>query len=191
MTRLEYRFRTRAAVTLAVATMLAGCSSGGAPVSAPSPTPSPSPTKADYFIHGSASGGRPVKVQDTMKGHPVYVLDATDVYYSTLSSKGTFHNNTIYFYKGNAVRLKLTAPVADVNRTTYDFVLHTGVVAKSAQGVTLTCDVMTYNGNTKLLTAIGHVRAIDAQGDVVTGGKAVADLDLQEIHMSGNVGIGR
>ncbi len=130
-------------------------------------------------------------MQDTANGHPVYVLEATDVYYSTSSAKGRFLNDTIYFYRGNAVRLKLTAPVADVNRTTYDFVLHTGVVAKSAQGVTLTCDVMSYNGNSKLLTATGHVRAIDAQGDVLTGGKAVADLDLQEIHMSENVGIGR
>jgi len=119
------------------------------------------------------------------------VLKASDVYYSTSSNKGRFLNNTIYFYKGSDVRLVVTAPVAVLNRTTYDFVLTGGVRAKSATGVTLDCDVMSYNGNTQLLTATGNVRAVDAQGDVLTGDKAVADLDLQQIHMSGHVGIGR
>ena len=176
-----------------LALWLSGCSGAGPRSAGPSPTPTPAPsaTKADYFIHGSGAGGRPVKIQDTLKGHPVYVLNATDVYYSSASAKARFLHDTIYFYKGKAVRLTLTSPVADVNQTTYDFVLHTGVRAVSAQGVTLTADVMTYNGNTKLLTATGNVRAVDAQGDVLTGGKAVADLDLQQIHMSDHVGIGR
>ena len=133
-----------------------------------------------------------MKLQSTVKGVPVYVLKATDVYYSTSSSKGRFLNDTIYFYKGKDVRLTLSGQVADVNRITYDFVLHGtgGVKAKSAEGVTMTCDVLSYNGDTRLLTATGSVRAVDAQGDVLTGDKAVADLDLQQIHMSGHVGIG-
>ena len=59
--------------------------------------------------------------------------------------------------------------------------------------MTMTCDTMSYNGNTKLLTATGSVRAVDAQGMVLTGDNAVADLDLQQIHIppSGHVGIGR
>ena len=179
--------------SLVVALLLSGCSGGGAPSSSPTAaaTPSSGPTKASYFIHGHSANGNPVKVQDTVKGSPVYVLKATDVYYSTSSSKGRFLNDTIYFYKGNAVRLTLAAPIADVNRVTYDFLLHTGVTAHSATGVTMTCDEMSYDGNTKLLTATGSVRAVDAQGDVLTGDKAVADLDLQQIHMSGHVGIGR
>lgn len=132
-----------------------------------------------------------MNVQDIVKGSPVYVLKATDVYYSTSSAKGRFLNDTILFYKGKNVRLTLTAPTADVNRITYDFVLTGGVKARSALGITLYSDVMSYNGNTKMLTATGAVRAVDTQGDVVTGDKAVADLDLQELHMSGHVGIGR
>jgi len=180
-------------VIAVVALTIFGCSPNATTQVKQSPTPGPTPTKADYFIHGSGANGAPVKVQDTVKGQPVYVLKATDVYYSTSSAKGRFLNDTIYFYKGSQVRLTLVAQVADVNRLTYDFVLHgdTGVKAKSATGVTMTCDTMSYNGNTKLLTATGSVRAVDAQGDVLTGDKAVADLDLQEIHMSGHVGIGR
>src|SRR5690348_6645513 len=176
-----------------IASLLAACSHNTTPQVKQSPTPGPTPTKADYFIHGSSANGAPVKVQDTVKGQPVYVLKATDVYYSTQSSKGRFLNDTIYFYKGKAVRLTVTAQVADLNRVTYDFVLHgeNGVKAHSATGVTMTCDVMSYNGNTRLLTATGSVRAVDAQGDVLTGDKAVADLDLPPIHMSGHVGIGR
>jgi LPS export ABC transporter protein LptC len=169
----------------------AGCSHANSPSGSGTPTPSPKPTAERYLIHGSGSAGRPVKVQDIVKGKAVYVLKATDVYYSTSSNKGRFLNNTIYFYKGSTVRLTLTAPTADLNRTSYDFVLTGGVRAKSALGVTLDCDVMAYNGYTQLLTATGNVRAVDAQGDVLTGDKAVADLDLQQIHMSGHVGIGR
>jgi lipopolysaccharide assembly outer membrane protein LptD (OstA) len=121
----------------------------------------------------------------------VYVLKATDVYYSTSRRKGRFLNDLIYFYKGSAVRLTLAAPVADVDRTTYDFVLHNRVHARSALGVTLDCDVMTYDGSTKLLTATGNVRIVDAQGDAVTGDKAVADLDLQQVHFMGNIDIGQ
>ena len=180
-------------VVAVVAIALAACSQNAPPPVKQSPTPGPTPTKADYFIHGSSANGAPVKVQDTVNGQPVYVLKATDVYYSTQSSKGRFLNDTIYFYKGKEVRLTIAAQVADLNRVTYDFVLHgeNGVKAKSASGVTLTSDVMSYNGNTRLLTATGSVRAVDAQGDVLTGDKAVADLDLQQIHMSGHVGIGR
>lgn len=190
--------RPRSAVAHAIAAGLAmlfvasaGCSHANSPSGSGTPTPSPKPTAERYLIHGSGSAGRPVKVQDIVKGKAVYVLKATDVYYSTSSNKGRFLNNTIYFYKGSTVRLTLTAPTADLNRTSYDFVLTGGVRAKSALGVTLDCDVMAYNGYTQLLTATGNVRAVDAQGDVLTGDKAVADLDLQQIHMSGHVGIGR
>ena len=173
--------------------LLAACSGSTTPTTNASPTPqvSPKPTAAEYFIHGHGTKGQPVKVQDVVKGSPVYVLKATDVYYSTSSAKGRFLNDLIYFYKGNTVRLTLASPTADVNRVTYDFVLSGGVKAHSALGITMYCDSMSYDGITKLLTATGAVRAIDAQGDVVTGDKAVADLDLQELHMSGHVGIGR
>jgi len=185
--------RSRIALSAVLAAaLLAGCSKAVAPsAGTASPTPSPSSTAGRYLFIGRGKPGHPVKVEDTVKGQPVYVLKASEVYYVTTSAKGRFLNDTIYFYKGNDVRLTLTSPVADVNRTTYDFVLTGGVRAKSALGVTLVCDVMAYNGNTKLLTATGDVRAIDAQGDVLTGDKAVADLDLQQIHMSGHVGIGR
>ena len=176
---------------LAACAALCACSHQvNAPSAQPSALPKPSPTE-HYIFHGHGTPGHPVKVEDVVKGRPVYVLKATDVFYSTSSAKGRFLNDTIYFYKEGSVRLTLSAPVAEVNRTTYDFDLTGGVHAKSAIGVTLDCDAMAYNGNTQLLTATGGVRAVDAQGDVVTGDKAVADLDLQNIHMSGHVGIGR
>jgi hypothetical protein len=152
--------------------------------------PSPSPAAPAYLIHGIGSAGRPVKLENIDGGRTVYDLKATDVFYSTSSSKGRFLNDTITFYKGSAVRLTVKAPVGIVDRTTYDFDLLGGVDARSAQGIHLVSDSMSYDGNTRLLTAIGHVRAVDTQGDVLVGDKAVADLDLQNIHMSGNVGIG-
>ena len=174
----------------AAALVLAGC--GGQATAVPTSTPAPTASPAvAYHLIGHGLPGRPVKVQDTVAGRPIYVLKATDVYYSTSTTRGTFENDTILFYKGSAVRLTVVAPTADVNTTTYDFVLRGGVHARSAQGIVLVCDVMAYNGKTQLLTGEGHVRVIDAQGDTLTGDKAVADLDLQQIHMFGNVGIGQ
>jgi LPS export ABC transporter protein LptC len=169
---------------------LCGCARHAEPVPSPSPPPARS-TLPPYRFHGHGTAQHPVAVKDLAHGHAVYVLTATDVYYSTSSSQGRFENNTIRFYKGSDVRLTVTAPTADVNRVNYDFVLRDGVTAKSATGVTLSSDTMAYNGNTQLLTATGHVRAVDAQGDVITGDKAVADLDLQQIHVSDHVGISK
>lgn len=121
----------------------------------------------------------------------MYGLSATDVYYSTSSSKGRFLHDTIRFYRGDQVRLTVTAPVGEVDRVTYDFTLHGGVDARSARGIEMTSDSMSYDGKTQLLTALGHVHAVDSQGDVLVGDKAVADVDLQNIHMSGDVSIGR
>jgi LPS export ABC transporter protein LptC len=179
----------RASAMLAALLLAAACA--GHSGSTPSPAPAVSPIPGSYHIHGHGNAARPVKVVDLVTGHPVYVLKATDVYYSTDSSKGLFKNDSIYFYKGSNVRLFVAAPTAEVNLRTYDFTLSDGVRARSALGVTLTCDAMTYSGTTQLLTATGHVRAVDSQGDVLTGDKAVADLDLQQIHMTGDVGIGR
>jgi LPS export ABC transporter protein LptC len=187
---VNVRSRDRA-TAIAFVLALAACSQSHGVQTGQTASPAPAPTTAQYHFVGHSRPGRPIKVEDTVKGQPIYMLKASDVYYSTSSAKGRFLNNTIYFYKGSAVRLTLTAPTADVNRTTYDFVLTGGVHAKSALGVRLTCDVMAYNGYTQLLTATGNVHAVDAQGDVLTGDKAVADLDLQQIHMSGHVGIGR
>jgi hypothetical protein len=161
------------------------------PDASATPAPSPSPTQETYLFHGHGTRSQPVKVENIVSGRMVYDLKATDVYYSTSSAKGRFLNDLISFYKGKAVRLTVTAPVGDVNRTTYDFALRGGVTARSSRGVTLVSDEMAYNGTTKLLTAFGHVRAVDSQGDVLSGDKAVSDLDLQDIHMSGDVRIGQ
>jgi len=177
------------AAIAAASSLLAACASQQQ--ASPTPSPSPSATVASYLFHGRGDAGQPVKLQNIEKGRTVYDLAASDVYYSTSSAKGRFLHDTITFYDGSAVRLTVTAPVGDVDRTTYDFSLRGGVVARSARGVVLYSDAMSYDGSTKLLTATGHVRAVDGQGDVLVGDKAVSDLDLQNIHMSGDVRIGK
>jgi LPS export ABC transporter protein LptC len=158
---------------------------------AAAPSPTPAATIPAYLFHGRGAGGQPVKLQNMESGRMIYDLKATDVFYSTSSSKGRFLNDKITFYNGKQVRLTVTAPVGDVDRTTYDFALQGGVTATSSRGVVLVSDTMSYDGTTKLLTAAGHVHAIDSQGDVLAGDKAVSDLDLEHIHMSGDVRIGK
>ena len=183
------------ALTLAAAAFAAACTRPAQPPAQPraqarsaapavglpeSPRPS---TPPGYRVSAHKAGGRQITISDVSRGRAVYVLKAGSAVYSTNGKRGTFLDNTFYFYKGSAVRLTLTAPTADLNMATYDVVLKSGVVAKNQSGVTLRADSMAYNDKTQLLTAAGHVNASDQNGDVLSGDRATADLDLQQIHM--------
>jgi LPS export ABC transporter protein LptC len=96
----------------------------------------------------------------------------------------------MYFYKGRKRRLTVTAPTAVVNEITHDVALSGGVLARTAAGDTLASDNMTYNEKTRLLTAVGHVVASEPGGNALTGQRAIADLDLQQIQLFGQSAVG-
>jgi LPS export ABC transporter protein LptC len=167
---------------------LASCGGQGAAVR-PSATPgTPQPAvsgEPTYHLFESAAGGQAPYVKNFERGKLVYLLKAQGVAYTTTGKSGRFQTATIYFYKGSAVRLTVTAPTATVDGVTYDIKLRGGVHARSNDGTTLTSDSMDYNGKTKLLHADGHVVATGSSGMVVTGDRATADLDLQTINIAG------
>jgi LPS export ABC transporter protein LptC len=168
--------------------MLVSCGGRGAAVG-PSATPSaPQPAASgepNYRLFETAAGGRAPFVKNFEHGKLVYLLKALGVAYTTTGKTGRFQTSTIYFYKGSAVRLTVTAPTATVDGVTFDIRLRGGVHARSNDGTTLVSDSMDYNGKTKLLHADGHVVATGSSGMVVTGDRATADLDLQTINISG------
>lgn len=178
----------RAAAVAFLAIALSSCGSHPAsPRSAATAAPhvSPAPGEPAYHLFESGAGGKTPLVKNYAHGALVYSLKAAGVTYSSSQRSGAFSKATIYFYKGSAVRLTVTAPNATVDGNTYDIVMRGGVHARSSDNTTLTSDTMTYNGKTKLLNADGHVIATGSSGMVVTGDHARADLDLQTVNITG------
>ena len=136
-----------------------------------------------YHISAQGTNGHPVTITNIVNGAPEYKLQADSVIYSTDLRKGSFRHTTLYFYKGRNTRLTVTAPTAMVDERSHDVALTGGVHAVTAAGVTLSSDEMRYDERTKLLTAVGHVVAVEPGGNMLTGERAVADLDLQQIRL--------
>ncbi|MDQ6766451.1 MAG: LPS export ABC transporter periplasmic protein LptC [Candidatus Eremiobacteraeota bacterium] len=171
-----------------LATLLCGlavsCGRSG-PVAQPSPAASTLARGPVYHISARGKNGHPVTISNIVAGAPEYTLQAASVLYATDLRKGRFQETTLYFYKGRKARLTVTAPTAVVDEVTHDVQLTGGVHATTAAGVTLSSDEMSYNENTRLLTAVGHVVAVEPGGNMLTGRRAIADLDLQQIRLFG------
>ncbi len=167
-----------------------GCARGSAPRSPASPLATthsnPAPRGLGYRISARGARGRPVTISNIVQGRRDYQLLAASVVYATDVHQGTFKDNTLFFYKEGAARLTVRAPAALVDQTSHNIALSGGVLAKTAAGDSLRSDTMMYNDKTQLLTAIGHVVAGSAGGYRLTGKRAVADLDLQQIRLFGD-----
>lgn len=169
--------------TLLLATISCGHSSQ--PAQLPSPSGSVFRNGPVYHISAHGANGRPVTISNIVRGAPEYTLKAASVIYATDLRKGRFLDTTLYFYKGRKPRLTVTAPSALVDEQSHDVALSGGVHATTAADVTLSSDQMLYNEKTRLLTAVGHVIAVEPGGNMLTGGRAIADLDLQQIRLFG------
>ena len=177
----------RIALIIAAVLMLAtsSCTRSTAPAQLPSPTGSLFAHGPVYHISAHGANGRPVTISNIVNGMPEYTLKAASVIYATDVRKGKFLDTTLYFYKGRKARLTVTAPTAVVDEQSHDLALSGGVHATTAAAVTLSSDEMLYNEKTRLLTAVGHVVAVEPGGNMLTGGRAIADLDLQQIKLFG------
>jgi len=161
------------------------CARPSPPAELASPSGSMLRTGPVYHISAQGAHGRPVTISNIVNGMPEYTLKAASVIYATDLRKGRFTDTTLYFYKGRKPRLTVTAPTAVVDEQSHDVALSGGVHATTAAAVTLSSDKMLYNDKTRLLTAIGHVVAVEPGGNMLTGGRAIADLDLQQIQLFG------
>lgn len=175
-----------AAAGLGALIALASASCSHAP---PPPVASPraqtSPGGPVYHISAHGTLGHPVTISNIVHGAPEYTLEAQSVIYATNLQRGRFKENVLIFYKGRTPRLTVTAPTAVLDEVSHNVALSGGVRATTKAGVTLTSDTMTYDEKSRLLTAQGHVVALEPGGNMLTGRRAIADLDLQQIRLFG------
>jgi len=174
----------RIAIAALLGALAASCA-GHAPAT-PTATPSIGVARGPvYHISAQGTYGHPVTISNIVAGAPEYTLAAASVIYATDLRKGMFKETTLHFYRGRKARLTVTAPAALVDEVSHDITLFGGVHATTAAGVTLTSDQMSYDDQTRLLTAMGHVVAVEPGGNMLTGRRAIADLDLQQIQLFG------
>jgi LPS export ABC transporter protein LptC len=175
---------TTSLCALVLALALAGCASTGTnPAQTPAPTEAP--PQAEYYIVARAQPGRPVELKEFQNGFLEYLLRADQIAYQTADSKGTLRNVVLTFYKGRVVRLRVTAPTAEVLPNSRNVALGGGVRAASATGAAMAADSMEYDGKRHVLTAAGGVRAHDGRGNSIDGDRAEADLDLHRVRVWG------
>lgn len=178
-------FWPRVTACAILSSIMISCASNGQSPATSAPKANTTPAGPVYHISANGTAGQPVKITNIKKGVTEYTLLAQSVLYATNLQRGKFADTTLYFYKGRTPRLTVTAPTAFLDEQSHNVALSGGVVAKTAAGVTLSSDTMRYDERTRLLTAIGHVVANEPGGNTLTGSRAVADLDLQEIRLFG------
>ena len=180
------------ALALALLIALAGCGhseSGAAGTAKATAVETPTSPQTQYYIVAKSEPGRPVELREFAKGSLEYLLRADQIAYETVDSKGTLHDVILAFYKGSVVRMRVTAPTAQVLPNSRDVSLSGGVSAASSTGAAMAADSMEYDGNRHLLTAVGGVRAHDSRGNSIAGDRAEADLDLHRVRVWGPNGV--
>ncbi|MBV8082094.1 MAG: LPS export ABC transporter periplasmic protein LptC, partial [Candidatus Eremiobacteraeota bacterium] len=117
-----------------------------------------------------------------------YLLRAAQITYATADSKGTLSDVLLSFYKGRTLRLRVTAPTAEVRPNDRNVALSGGVRAAGANGASMHAQSMEYDGNRHVLLANGSVQAQDDRGNSIDGDRAEADLDLRRVRVWGPSG---
>jgi len=173
-----------AAVLACSLLMLAGCASRTASLPAPTASP-PAQAQPPYYIVANSQDGKPVELREIHNGQLEYLLNASRIEYATADSKGTLNDVALRFYKGRTLRLRVTAPSAEVRPNDRNVSLSGGVRAASANGASMVAHSMEYDGNRHILVADGAVHAQDDRGNSIDGDRAEADLDLHRVRVWG------
>lgn len=101
-------------------------------------------------------------------------------------AQATFQEATVTFYDKDGTSLTATAPQAAVDDRTNQVTLSGGVHARTSSGATLTCDRLSYDRTTSLVTGSGNVRMTafqNGQREVLTGNTFTSDIKLTRMVM--------
>src|SRR5438876_6070068 len=155
--------------TLAIAAaLLAACNpqprqGQSASVATPSPTAAGLPP---LKITGHGKAGEPARFSEQSGNRKLYEGTARSyVSHSAQNmAQATFQEATVTFYDKDGTSLTAIAPQAAVDDRTNQVTLSGGVHAKTSTGATLTCDRLSYDRTTSLVTGTGNVRMTAFQG---------------------------
>ena len=178
---------------LGLGLVLVGCS-GRAPAGSPSPAPrrpAPSPSATQVPIHVETRGGdgEYVRIVETVRGRKVYTIRALSgdmVRGATTEAVGDLVQPHITFVDKSGTTTIADAPKARITERDNSVVMTGGVHAHTSSGSILSCDVLTYNGNTERFYGEGHVQLSAPNGLVMDGRHLDGDVKLQDVNVTGS-----
>jgi hypothetical protein len=139
-------------------------------------------------ITGHGKAGAPARFSEQSGNRKLYEGTARSyVSHSAQNmAQATFQEATVTFYDKDGTSLTATAPQAAVDDRTNQVTLSGGVHARTSSGATLTCDRLSYDRSTSLVTGSGDVRMTAFQGgqrEVLTGNTFTSDIKLTRMVM--------
>ncbi|HVA29001.1 MAG TPA: LPS export ABC transporter periplasmic protein LptC [Candidatus Baltobacteraceae bacterium] len=177
---------SRRLVALVAVWVLAGCNPK-APAVEPgaSLNPAATPTGISLKITGNGNAKAPARFVEQKDNRKYYQLLA-----STFESVGaagsavvTFTDAHASFFGKDGSQLDARAPRAVVDQKRNEVTLEGGVHATNSEGMTLACDILTYDRGTEMIHGVGHVVITNKNGFHGTGNRFDSDISLTHTTM--------
>jgi LPS export ABC transporter protein LptC len=187
----------RSARLAAILTLLAaaGCAPHAPPAASPAPGGSPQPassaTQVPIHVETRGGNGQYVTIVQTVHGRKVYTIRALSGNMQrngTNEATGDLEQPHVTFRDKNGTATIADAPKAHVTERDKTVVMTGGVHAHTSSGSVLSCDTLTYNGNTERFHGEGNVRLTAPNGLQLGGQHLDGDVKLQDVNVTGNPG---
>lgn len=182
----------------APAALLLAAACAHAPARGPATSPAPGATPAatgatPVPIHVETRGGNGqyVTIVETVHGRKVYTIRALSGNMQrsgTNEATGELEQPHVTFHDKGGTTTIADAPKAHITERDKTVVMTGGVHAHTSGGSVLTCDALTYNGNTERFHGEGNVRLTAPNGLALGGQHLDGDVKLQDVNVTGNPG---
>jgi hypothetical protein len=178
-------------VGLGLGLVPAGCG-GRAPAESPSarrPAPPATTTQVPIHVETRGGDGEYVRIVETVRGRKVYTIRALSGDMergATTDAVGDLVQPHITFVDKGGTTTIADAPKARITERDNSVVMTGGVHAHTSSGSLLSCDELTYNGNTARFHGEGHVQLSAPNGLVMDGRHLDGDVKLQDVNVTGS-----
>ena len=183
---------------LSLALLLASC---GQPAQHPQPgasastvagaSASPGATQVPIHIETRGANGQYVRIVETIRGRKVYTIRALSGAMQrsgTNQATGDLEQPHITFFDRKGSTTIADAPKAHITERDKSVLMTGGVHARTSNGSVLSCDALTYYGNTERFHGEGHVHLTGPNGLTLAGEHLDGDTKLQDVTVTGGPG---
>jgi LPS export ABC transporter protein LptC len=158
-----------------------------APASGPNDSglPTAAPTGISLKITGNGKPNSPARFVEQKNNRKYYQLTAKS--FESLGAEGSAHVTFLQahasFFARDGSQLDAVAPRATVDQLENQVTLDGGVHATNSQGMSLSCDTLTYDRDTEMIHGVGHVVITNKTGFRGTGNRFDSDISLTHTTM--------
>ncbi|HEY0615046.1 MAG TPA: LPS export ABC transporter periplasmic protein LptC [Candidatus Elarobacter sp.] len=182
-----------------LALLAAGCAphAPAAPGASPSPGPAashearPSATPVPIRVETRGENGQYIRIVETIRGRKAYTIRALSSVaerFGTNQATGTFEQPHVTFVDKSGKTTIADAPKAHLAERDKSVVMTGGVHAYTSSGSVLSCDTLTYSGQTERFHGEGHVHLTSRDGFHLDGRHLDGDVKLENVSVTGSRG---